>query len=68
VSCTRARKSVFVYCDNQEALREAVSQLEDRPTATELVTQFRRRQIVAELARDFDRGAERQRRELVHER
>lgn len=68
VSCSRGRKSVTVYCDNKEALREAVSQSEDRPTAMELVTQFRRRQIIAELARDFDRGAERQPRELIHER
>lgn len=68
VSCSRGRKSATVYCDGKTSLLEAVGQSEDRPTATELVTQFRRRQIVAELARDFDRGAERQRRELVHER
>lgn len=68
VSCSRGRKSATVYCDDKKALREAIGQTEDRPTATELVTQFRRRHIIAELARDSGRGAERQRRELVHER
>jgi conjugative relaxase-like TrwC/TraI family protein len=36
VSCSRARESVTIYCDDKTALRDAVSQSEERVTATEL--------------------------------
>jgi ATP-dependent exoDNAse (exonuclease V) alpha subunit len=37
VSCSRGRESVTVYCDNKEALGEAVEQSEERISATELI-------------------------------
>jgi ATP-dependent exoDNAse (exonuclease V) alpha subunit len=46
VSCSRGRYGVTVFCDSKEALKEAVSQSEDRITATGLINQ-RRRDAVA---------------------
>ena len=80
VSCSRGRESVTVYCDDKEALREAVGQSNDRVTATELVRADRIRAIVdlqrryAEITRppeiELNRTLERDRmsKELVHER
>jgi conjugative relaxase-like TrwC/TraI family protein len=70
VSCSRARESVTVYCDDKEALREVVGQSEDRPSAIELMTGLRRRQLAAEHHRDVEHVADRglMREERVHER
>jgi ATP-dependent exoDNAse (exonuclease V) alpha subunit len=64
VSCSRARESVTVYCDDKSSLRDAVAQSEDRTSATELVNSHRRRLMAverqAELAhqRDVERFRE----------
>jgi conjugative relaxase-like TrwC/TraI family protein len=42
VSCSRARESATVYCDDKEALRAVVAQSDDRVSATEFVDQRRR--------------------------
>jgi len=47
VSCSRGRQSVTVYCDDKEALREAVAESDERITATELVNGSRQREVVA---------------------
>jgi conjugative relaxase-like TrwC/TraI family protein len=47
VSCSRGKQSVTVYCDDKEALREAVAESDDRMTATELVGGSRQRDVVA---------------------
>jgi hypothetical protein len=47
VSCSRGRQSVTVYCDDKEALREAVAESDERITATELVNGSRQRDVVA---------------------
>ncbi len=70
VACSRAKESVAVYCSNKEVLREAVSESDDRLTATELVNQARAREVVAlHLRYPPTIEHERQRdRELTHER
>jgi conjugative relaxase-like TrwC/TraI family protein len=52
VSCSRGRKSAIVYCDSKTALRNAVARTDDRATATELLNQHRRREMVAQYDRD----------------
>ncbi|HEY2837711.1 MAG TPA: MobF family relaxase, partial [Pirellulales bacterium] len=47
VSCSRGRESVTVYCDDKEALSEAVEQSDERISATELIKGSRQRSIVA---------------------
>ncbi len=37
VSCSRARESSTIYCDDKQTLKEAVTQSDDRMSATELV-------------------------------
>lgn len=78
VSCSRGRESVTVYCDDKEALREAIGQSDERVTATELVRADKIRQRVRlqqryeEMIRTAEpyRAPERDRgsRELIHER
>lgn len=81
VSCSRGRESVTVYCDDKEALREAVSQSDERVTAMELLrgdiireaVQLHRRYEEAAIhpAGGVYRASEREaryRKELVHER
>ena len=51
VSCSRGRESATVYCDDKQALRDAVSESEDRTSATALVAGSRQREVVALLAR-----------------
>jgi hypothetical protein len=53
VSCSRGREAVTVYCDDKEALREAVAQSDDRVAATELLSGDKLREIVA-LHRRYD--------------
>ena len=70
VACSRAKESVAVYCSNKEALLEAVSESDERLTATELVNQARAREVVA-LHRRYPPTIEYERqrdRELSHER
>jgi len=38
VSCSRGREKVTVYCDEKDALLDAVSRCDERVSATELVT------------------------------
>jgi conjugative relaxase-like TrwC/TraI family protein len=47
VSCSRGRRSVTVYCDDKQALREAVADSDERLTATELVNRSAQREVVA---------------------
>lgn len=76
VSCSRGRESVTVYCDDKEALREAVAQSDERLTATELLRADKIRQRVRlqqryeDTIRQFEpyRAPERVREEPVHER
>ncbi len=63
MSCSRGRESVTVYCDDKQALRDAVAESEDRVSATELVTGMRQREVVALLARYHDLSVERTMRE-----
>jgi len=58
-SCSRGRESVTVYCDDKEALREAVAESEERITATELVNGSRQREVVALHERYGDGALER---------
>jgi ATP-dependent exoDNAse (exonuclease V) alpha subunit len=71
VSCSRGRESVTVYCDDKQALKEAVAQSDERVTATELIRHARAREVVHLHRRqaETERGREPQReRELIHER
>ncbi|HEX3600546.1 MAG TPA: MobF family relaxase [Lacipirellulaceae bacterium] len=45
VSCSRGRYSATVYCDNKEALKDAVSQSDERITATQLINQRQRNTV-----------------------
>jgi conjugative relaxase-like TrwC/TraI family protein len=71
VAASRAKESVAVYCADKEALREAISESDERLSATELVNQARVRAIV-ELHRRLTRlnhdPVVTRERELVHER
>lgn len=80
VSISRGREAATVYCDDKQALREAVAHSDDRVTATELVHGDRLREIAA-MQRRYDDMVRRPaieaewalqrqiaRRELVHER
>jgi conjugative relaxase-like TrwC/TraI family protein len=78
VRCSRGRDSVTVYCDDKEALREAVGQSDDRVTATELlrienmrekIHHIRRYQEIVQSHEPY-RAPEpgRGRGELIHER
>ena len=58
VSCSRGRESVTVYCDDKQALRDAVAESEERVSATELVTGMRQREVVALQARYHDLSIE----------
>jgi hypothetical protein len=70
VSCSRGRYGVTVFCDSKEALKDAVSQSEERITATDLIKQ-RQRDAVA-LHRRYPAAAieqdKWQQRERDHER
>jgi conjugative relaxase-like TrwC/TraI family protein len=67
VSCSRAKESVTVYCDDKEALREAVVQSDERLSATELTHADRIRATV-DLQRRYDVLARPQAAEIrVHE-
>ena len=71
VSCSRGSEGVTVYCDDKKALKEAVSQSEERVTATDLMKQARAREVVDLHRRQTEpyREPERERgRELIHER
>jgi conjugative relaxase-like TrwC/TraI family protein len=78
VSCSRGRESVTVYCDDKDALREAVGHSDERMTATELLRGERARDIVQlqrryeEIFRlpaiDYEMTRNRSRGELIHER
>jgi ATP-dependent exoDNAse (exonuclease V) alpha subunit len=70
VSCSRGRESVRVYCDDKEALKEAVGRAEERVTASELMRQLHGRQLAAEHYREAQRDMVRKhtREEFVHER
>jgi conjugative relaxase-like TrwC/TraI family protein len=71
VAASRAKESIAIYCDNREALKEAVGQSEERITAMELVNQAKARQVVelhrrqAWLVHSLERKREQ---ELAHER
>ena len=72
VSCSRGRKSVSVYCDDKEALKEAVGYADERITASELiaaklraVVDLHRRQEEPAFELELDRERER---ELEYER
>ena len=68
VSCSRGSEAVTVYCDNKEALREAIVQSDERVSATELVSARRRRDLAAEADRERVVAATRERQERTHER
>lgn len=76
VSCSRGREAVTVYCDDKEALREAVAQSDERLTATELLRadlarqRVRRQQRYEDAIRQVEpyRAPERALQELIHER
>jgi ATP-dependent exoDNAse (exonuclease V) alpha subunit len=76
VSCSRGREAVTVYCDDKEALREAVGYTDERVTATELLREEKTRAMIHHLRRYQEtiqpyaphREPERARGELIHER
>ena len=71
VSCSRGSEGVTVYCDDKKALKEAVSQSEERITATDLIKQQRAREVVHMHRHQAELHPEPQierQRELVHER
>ncbi len=68
VSCSRGSEALTVYCDDKEALREAVVQSDERVSATELVTARRRRELAAEIDRERQVSATRERQERIHDR
>jgi conjugative relaxase-like TrwC/TraI family protein len=51
VSVSRGRKSATIYTDDKAELLEAVSESEDRPTATEFVSDAERREKARTIAR-----------------
>jgi conjugative relaxase-like TrwC/TraI family protein len=63
VSCSRARERVVVYTDDRAALAEAVSQTDERITATELVAGAPSLTAAAQRSRDSELNRERQERE-----
>jgi len=75
VSVSRGKKSATIYTSDKAELLEAVSESEDRPTATEFLSDADRRARAATLARrrelaarDTAPGRERQpERELIHD-
>jgi ATP-dependent exoDNAse (exonuclease V) alpha subunit len=71
VAGSRAKESVAIYCDDKEALKEAIGISTERFTATELVKQTKARDAV-ELQRRYSFLTQlpemRRERELVHER
>ena len=71
VSASRAREQVTIYTDDKEALLDAVSQSEERVSATELVNGVEHRQAVILRQHHEERSAERsarEREEMVYER
>lgn len=68
VSCSRGRDDVTIYCDDKEALREAIAQSDERISATELVSARRRREMAAEADRQRTAEATRERQERIHDR
>ncbi len=63
VSASRARQRVTVYTDDKTALREAISQSDDRLSATEFVNGKAQRQAVVLRQRDQEHAPQRKPRE-----
>jgi conjugative relaxase-like TrwC/TraI family protein len=72
VSVSRGRERATIYTGDKEALRAAITQTDERISATELAKISRTRQAAASTLRDAgmpdERREHRQERELVHER
>jgi conjugative relaxase-like TrwC/TraI family protein len=68
VSCSRARESATIYCDDKEALREVVEQTQERVSATEFVKERRRRELAAEIDHERASTMTRERQERFHDR
>lgn len=69
VSCSRGRESVTVYCEDKETLRDAVTQTDERLSASEMVAAHVRRELVAEFERSrHEERVRSQVRELAYER
>jgi ATP-dependent exoDNAse (exonuclease V) alpha subunit len=71
VSVSRAKKKVTIYTDDKEALREAVSQSDERLSATEFVNGKAKRQAAIIRSREAETELERQprtREEWTHAR
>jgi conjugative relaxase-like TrwC/TraI family protein len=68
VSCSRARESATIYCDDKQALREVIEQTHDRVSATEFVKERRRRELAAETNREHATTMTAERQERFHDR